>query len=411
MTRRRPSEASPDATVLPLRRLRVAPRLAGRLIGVAVAGLAIPAKADDLRSPQSYESWVLVPGEAEHEVAVEGAVRLQLRRRICLKVAGHETCTLRKPDTRGLTIGWTVNGYLGGGPEIGQVRTFQDRFNTGGAVSTGIDIDDVVYTAPDRVPSPNPVAVAAVIGDMTRRDQIQLVTHVRVVDTPGWRGNIRVRIRAIHDPFDGVDNRSASENPVFVQERSASDPDNKIDLTSIESELTFTVTGVLSEAYGDNGRGTVVLEVRPQGGFSYVRRLNGYCERDLTIASGELDAVYGATPLHISLAVLPNGVSVLKTIPNLGFAVKGQRQRETCDTGFEAPFENFFDGVLIEGEQFLMEDSGDVRAPRQGYNQRLIGLPGNGRSFAGDARIPIDVNFGGATVPGEAHVSWSLSRK
>ena len=128
---------------------------------VAVAGLALscigPAALaqiiGDLQKPEVYEDWMVLPDLGETELPVEGALRLHLAHRECTRWGGRiESCAPRKPAKRGLIVTWTVNGEVAGGPDIGWVRTFKDRFNTGGDIDTGIDVDDVVYTAPAKVP-------------------------------------------------------------------------------------------------------------------------------------------------------------------------------------------------------------------------------------------------------------------
>lgn len=385
------------------------------MLSVVLASLAssTSAQVGDLRPPEVYEAWFLAPDTAEHEVAVEGVVRLFLRQRRCERWSdGLESCTERKPDLSGLSVAWTVNGHLGGAPGLGRIRTFQDRFNTGGAVSMGLDIDDVVYEAPDRVPSPNPVAIAAVIGNIDRKEQVQLVTHVKVIDQPGWRGSFRVRLTAIHDPEGGLPTRTVAENPVFwIRERSVFDPNNPVDLTVIESDLTFTVTGVVSEAYGDDGEGIVILETRPQGSFNYFHRFNDECEKALTVATGERAEVYRTTPLYIIVKLQADGTSLISSIPNVAFDVSGYRYVETCDLGWSEDYKDVFDGVVVAGEVVGAADAANKLSPGFAVHDRLVGRPSNGKSVIGETKVPVNMRFAGGDAAGEAQVSWSLSRK
>lgn len=378
------------------------------LVSAAALGSGLASAAD--RSLESRAAhWTLEPEETE--VTAGGAVRLRLRE-ACNPDPGMlltRLCNDAPLDLRGLVVAWTVNGAPVGSPEAGRVRTTADRFGTAGDVTSGIDVNDVLYLAPDRAPSRNPVDVTAVIREFDgARDQIQLNARIRVIDSPGWRGAIRLRFRGVDDPNGVLDRRSAADREEAARAeaglprrdavRLAAEKDpfdlaqEPADMAALDVSVTLTVTGVITEALSDDGSGLVVLATRPSGLLTYHRRLNTGCSGEAALASGEVASVYRTTPLPVTIRLQTDGAAVVQQVPNVAFDLRGAARQWSCDgRESEQPIEIAFDGVFAQGD--------------------FVGAAGQGRTFLGDAKAELRPRIEGRDIAGEAEVDWSLSRR
>lgn len=381
--------------------------LAG-LVSAAALGSAVAWAADrNLESRAAH--WTLEPDEAE--VAAGGAVRLRLRE-ACNpdpKMLLTRLCDDAPLNLRRLVVAWTVNGVPVGSPETGRIRTTADRFGTGGDVTSGIDVNDVLYLAPARAPSRNPVDVTAVIQEFDgARDQIQLNARIHVIDSPGWRGALHLRFHGVDDPNGLLERRSATDREEAARAEGGLAPRDRVrlapekdafdlarepaDLAALDLRVTLTVTGVLSEALADDGSGVVILATRPSGFLSYHRRLSTGCSGETAWMSGEVASVYPGTPVAVTIRLQADGAAVVQYLPNVAFDLKGAARQWSCDgRESEHPLEITFDGILAQGD--------------------FVGSPGHGPAFLGDVRTELRPRIEGRDIGGEAQVDWSLSRR
>lgn len=400
--------------------------LGGLTIALAAATLASAAPAA-VHGPGSgpdrielHERWRLEASASE--VAPEGTVTLRLLQDQCLPAGnGTDMCLGRITDLEDVAVEWRVNGVPVGTPETGLLRAGSRTIYSGLNVNESGRVSDVVYVAPSQAPSPNTVDVTAVVTSLDSPEVLQLNASISIIDTKGWRGSFHVRFKGTDDPYAVVEDRSVTdldeqarerdrearqddpshpsdERVAFALEPSLTDLNGQPkDLAIVETSIQYTVRGAISEAFSDDGSGIVVLEVRPDGIMNYLRRTNDACGAgELTVASGGQDMdVYDTTPLYITVNLQTDHAPVIAYLPNVGIQLRGSTDSWTCDSGGGGlptrPFETLVDGSGIQGD--------------------LVGRPGDGRSFAGEATAPLTVQVEGRDVHGLAAVTWSLSRK
>ncbi len=370
------------------------------MLAVALAQAPFTAGAAQGNARSSDSHYILSPEPGVSEVSVSSSLPLKLLRMDCFSEDREiELCAPHvpsAPELAGVSLEWRVNGIPGGNASIGTIHA---RDNSP---------IKMIYVAPARIPAPNPVDVSVVIRRKGRTGEEQLVRQVRIVDQPGWRGNIQVRIFSYFDKQEMQDEnvaRTVSFQPSF----SIYDKERPVDSTVIESNLHYTVTGVLADAVDEDGAGLVVLQVRPDGSMAYTYRKNQMCDYQLDVAQGTISDIYRSTPLPLSLDLRPDGSSSIQSIPGVAFAMRGVQTMEACDgSGGANGYDSFFDGVTITGD---LVDTPKDNDPAPVGIRGIDGKPGNGRTFEGSTVVPITIRYAGEDHDGEAEIVWSISRK
>lgn len=362
------------------------------------------------------DEWALQPGPEEHELAVEGSLIFKLIRTKCYDYDGATMCYAARPtaeELQSISIEWQVNGIPLGSTQVGNIHSFTAEI--GRAPTPGGEMERVIYTAPAKAPPGNPVAIAAIISTKGRTSQQQLVRHVRIVDTPGWRGNIQVNLFLSFDP-EQLQGRWV-EQPLFMSpwEFGITDIDRPVDHTVIESNLNYAVTGVLADAQNDDGSGVVMLQLRPSGTMNYYYRYHRWCDHKLHLAQGELAGAYATVPLNITVELKADGSSTLQYVPGVAFDMHGERIEAVCSVngrekydGFAEAYEDFFEGATITSE---LVHAGGGNGPTGEVFRGIDGKGGDGHSYTGSLKVPISIRYGGKDYIADAEITWSLSRR
>lgn len=389
------------------------------LMPIAASAATTRPSPQDQEDKLTSDEWTLVPGIEEQELAVEGSLVFKVIRTKCYEYdGGLALCYFSRPtadELKAVTIEWQANGIPLGSAQVGTIRSYAAE--VGRTPTPGGEMERVIYTAPATIPPGNPVAIAAVISAKGRAGQEQLLRHVRIVDTPGWRGNIQVNLFYSVDAEE-VQDRLIGRHPVFELELPITDADRPLDHTVIESNLNFTVRGVLAEATNDDGSGLVVLQLQPSGTMNYYYRYQAECDHKFHSAQGEMADVYSAVPLNVNLELHADGTSTIQYIPGVAFAMHGVRKEEVCSDssrgrydGFLEPYEDFFEGTTItSGLVYTGEGSGPANAVFRGIDGDS-NKHGKARSYTGAIKVPTTIHYAGNDYAAEAEITWSLSRK
>ena len=157
-------------------------------------------------------------------------------------------------------IEWRVNGIPGGSEGVGTV--------TGGSTAT--------YTAPRSVPPGNPVSVSAIVKG-NGREQLQLVSEIRIVEPSKWQGSVSYTFTGLLDANAHDQAQVAHLDQVWAWLTPEHDTAGS-DVTKVSLSVQYLVRGVMVDSVAQDMSGMVVLELgMPTAVFGYHRRAIDGC--------------------------------------------------------------------------------------------------------------------------------------
>jgi hypothetical protein len=306
-------------------------------------------------------------------------------------------CDLLTPLVGNATVlRWEVNGVSNGNAQVGTLTP------AGGSPAGA----QVRYTAPQRLPSPNPVAVTAVLAG-PGRSEIHLVAHLRVVPAKAsWSGEIHVSF--LGQRVDRDDTGESRHQVLF--------------------EATHEVEDVVVDSQGDGRQVTATLlmtvptvDYRLQSATTLTGQ-ELLSEQFSRQASGFYDDM-GYQPV-VTVQGLSDGRMQVPLATLLTYlAVRGQETVSHHDitTGHTTVTRTAIDLPMVVGPDLGSVPTGVVlRDPATGAAMgELPGTvegqlePGTGpRTWRGHTVLDnVGLDFQGQAIPGALEVTWTLIRR
>lgn len=307
-------------------------------------------------------------------------------------------------------IEWRVNGIPGGSEDVGTI--------TGGSTAT--------YTAPRSIPSGNPVSVSAIVKG-NGREQVQLVSEIRIVEPSKWQGSVSYTFTGLLDANAHDQAQVAHLDQVWAWLTPEHDTAGS-DVTKVSLSVQYLVRGVMVDSVGQDMSGMVVLELgMPTAVFGYHRRaIDGCGGSTVTTWVGKVDeARYADVLPTINLMIGADQSAVLPYVPPPIMTSEGFETTLDCENFFtqtdlgERP-EDFDTPVGTEltsrgTVEMEISPTGDpaagisVQAADFAFTHAFAGPPAQDHVYAGSVTRKTTMRFHGQDIPGLLSVHWSFA--